>query len=794
MGVSFSGFYGLNQSLSLVRNESASYTTSDYKKNNVAATKAGRFLVFPFTMYGPNVQLLGLKHALAVCIALRVQCVEPGFSDLFAQSFYKLGDFIDIESYDLLLPRSTLPSPLRPQVFLYGLLPSGEPRWPTPSYFNMHNITVHSAPPGKGYARTASCASQANSHAKNTHSTLHALRQELLLFQEQSQSEADHVVALVYSASLGDAAHHPQPPLTEPFLEVSRKLHPVEELQRKADEVLETMFPKGANFLAMHLRLKDHCKVSFEACCCETSGNSKPLTMFDVESFAEKHMRRHGTRYLFISGPPVLERMVEGWDWLVRNAGTVKLWYSKTAAGSLEESMVQQVICSKATAFFISVPSSTWSGSVILWQANSSAAAEQIVPERGHGPLLNFSSYSVWAPTEQHDTRLDLAYLPSTLTKISESESSFLRELEHRLEFTSTRSHCHENSTMFAMLRNDGLGASFHFVHLALGIAVAHGLSLVTMNMRPNGKWAWGTMCKSNDWQCLFTPTHSCIGLETKQQHIQKYWMDSTKPCPSPWCLTWSRRGFSYDMEKPLSLGIPIHGVSAVLYRAKLTQFLFQLNPAVQDRVDAQTFRFMPAGKHSTKPVYLTLQEVATSLLAHGTNAPPIIAMHVRQGDSCKDPRKIRKCFGLAEYMNAATKMQHLYGSDTIVIATDSAEVVANITADYKDWNWYFQNISRSKYDVKDEKEYLTGGNIPAKMLKSGTEDSTYIQIESVTDLFALSLGSAFVGTFTSDFSRLAFELVCARAADHVPPYVSLAGTFCKGEDPITSRPVYLCE
>lgn len=94
---------------------------------------------------------------------------------------------------------------------------------------------------------------------------------------------------------------------------------------------------------------------------------------------------------------------------------------------------------------------------------------------------------------------------------------------------------------------------------------------------------------------------------------------------------------------------------------------------------------------------------------------------------------------------------------------------------------------------MKDEAAYLHGGNIPAKM-KGGSGDVKNIAIETVTDISALSAANMFVGTFTSDFGRLVFELVSARALDHVPPHVSLAGTFCGGKEFISKRKVYCCE
>lgn len=687
--------------------------TADQLKKETNTT-AGRFLIYPLTMYGPNVQLLGLLHAVAICKHLGVQCVEPGFSDLFVEHTYQLDDFLDLDSSNVnLLPRSALPSPLKPSVFFYGTINKHQIRWPTPQYFQMHNISYLPEPSkeplkeGEYYARTVQCASQLQNPLVNTESTLKALQNDIIWFQQQqvlpSSSNSDHIVALVYSATLGTAIRPPPPPLTEAFSEARRLLRPSKALHQEAQRVTQALFPGDtAPFIAMHLRLLDHCKTTIKECCCETSGSKVELTTSNIEAFAEMQMRKLGTRNLFISGPPALERMVPEWDWFVANNATVKLWYSPTAPGSLEESMVQQLICSKASAFFASVPSSTWAGSVTAWQPPSATAnsAPIIIPLPVPKSTKTFSRYTV-GPEHQHDTHRDLSYLPTNLVKVNDDEVRFLLELDNRLERAASRTTCSQISTMFAMLRNDGFGASYHFMHLALGVAISHGMPLVPMNENPGGKWIWGEACKSNDWTCLFKPTHNCPNNNSPdsdtmhQVEIQDVW-NNGQPCPAPWCMAWKRADFNFDLMEPLSLGIPEHGVSSVLYRARLSKFLFRLNSKVKEEVGLRDFVYLPSqpqagvdgtptdhGSRKTVHDLIPLKEILSLFLARGTDDPPIIALHVRHGDSSKDPRKIRRCFNLVEYMEAASKMKRLYKADTIMLATDSAEVVANATAHY---------------------------------------------------------------------------------------------------------------
>ena len=106
--------------------------------------KPSRFMIFPFTHYGPNNQLLGLRQALSFCRILDVLCIEPGFSDHFMHHAYRLGDFYNISDLHL-VPRSSLSSPHKPDVFVYGETNKG-PRWPGKSYFLMHNISYQQEP------------------------------------------------------------------------------------------------------------------------------------------------------------------------------------------------------------------------------------------------------------------------------------------------------------------------------------------------------------------------------------------------------------------------------------------------------------------------------------------------------------------------------------------------------------------------------------------------------------------------------------------------------------------------
>jgi len=54
----------------------------------------------------------------------------------------------------------------------------------------------------------------------------------------------------------------------------------------------------------------------------------------------------------------------------------------------------------------------------------------------------------------------------------------------------------------------------------------------------------------------------------------------------------------------------------------------------------------------------------------------PLIGMHVRRGDSCADWSRPAPCKSLSEYFRECRIMSEMYGTKSVFIATDSADVV----------------------------------------------------------------------------------------------------------------------
>jgi len=74
-----------------------------------------------------------------------------------------------------------------------------------------------------------------------------------------------------------------------------------------------------------------------------------------------------GKKRTFISGNPTLAAFVSEWTW-ARKLG-VSFWFANTShlLKDYEESVVHQLICSKAHTFYKTVDS-TWSDVVQMWQ------------------------------------------------------------------------------------------------------------------------------------------------------------------------------------------------------------------------------------------------------------------------------------------------------------------------------------------------------------------------------------------------------------------------------------------
>jgi len=149
----------------------------------------------------------------------------------------------------------------------------------------------------------------------------------------------------------------------------------------------------------------------------------------------------------------------------------------------------------------------------------------------------------------------------------------------------------------------------------------------------------------------------------------------------------------------------------------------------------------------------------------------PIIGIHIRHGDSCSDPRPytMRRCWPLAEYMAHARRFKERYGVRTVFLATDDAEVAEAAQQEFREFDFLIQRLNRTNHDSL---EFVDD------QLRAGTLDPGREGRDVVTDISLLASSDFFIGTFSGNIGRIAYQLSSAWKGFQ-PPIASLDIPWC---------------
>ena len=96
-----------------------------------------------------------------------------------------------------------------------------------------------------------------------------------------------------------------------------------------------------------------------------------PGLQFKVEKTISHHLQTTSAAFVFISGTPTLMRMLPNWK--TSFSQKIKTWAHPELPGSVEESILHQIICVPAQAFIAIVPASTWAQTVSEWRKTTLA-------------------------------------------------------------------------------------------------------------------------------------------------------------------------------------------------------------------------------------------------------------------------------------------------------------------------------------------------------------------------------------------------------------------------------------
>lgn len=322
--------------------------------------------IYPFTQWGPNNQFFGVLQALSLCTELDILCYEPLFSPHHTErnsTPIEFGQIYTLRGDAVFLRRG------KDSLKLDGILTiskRGILCWPKQVYWKNHRILNFSKP--ASFVGAVHAINTTNRDRKDVEQLFIQKMQDII--HNATRDKKSVTVAYVYC----DAMERPTPAhvdLAESFARVSQSLSPASKYTHLASQIMIELGLQTNEYSAIHLRLKDKCTGTFEECCCQShAGTRKTFTEKLLEKYILQVQNVTGKNRTFISGSPALATFVSEWTWLPKLG--VSIWFAKPShvLEDYEESVVHQLICSKAHTFYKTVDS-TWSDVVQLWQVAS---------------------------------------------------------------------------------------------------------------------------------------------------------------------------------------------------------------------------------------------------------------------------------------------------------------------------------------------------------------------------------------------------------------------------------------
>jgi hypothetical protein len=130
--------------------------------------------------------------------------------------------------------------------------------------------------------------------------------------------------------------------------------------------------------------------------------------------------------------------------------------------------------------------------------------------------------------------------------------------------------------------------------------------------------------------------------------------------------------------------------------------------------------------------------------------------------------------------MAAAAKMRQRYGAKTILLATDSADVLREAEARYPQFNWMWHTFDRHKVGGGESHDGMSKGlAFIEKREAEGKLDNDVVTTSALADMQLLSRGDMFIGSSLSVYTRLAFLLIHGRRGV-LPPFHFVDSPYCE--------------
>ncbi len=152
-----------------------------------------------------------------------------------------------------------------------------------------------------------------------------------------------------------------------------------------------------------------------------------------------------------------------------------------------------------------------------------------------------------------------------------------------------------------------------------------------------------------------------------------------------------------------------------------------------------------------------------------------VLGIHIRRGDAASENlmKSTRNSVALDDYLTTADQLCSTYNINTIYLSTESKEEIDQARKSRPEYHILSLPHDRSVFPViEDESRFIED------LALDHPEVIGQIVYSALADLHFLSRCNAFIGTFNSEFSMLAW-LLCLGHHKHFVPYVDM---ICKPE------------
>jgi len=296
----------------------------------------------------------------------------------------------------------------------------------------------------------------------------------------------------------------------------------------------------------------------------------------------------------------------------------------------------------------------------------------------------------------------------------------------------------------------NGLAAMLQWLIGAFTYAFVHGRTLVIAN--PD-VWMWAPGCNQKSFECYFHSISKCSEADvwpSKKEvlltertagervvymnpgqldsSIIDYTLNEIRACRHWWPFAWCRY-FYHVPEQFSDRGI-------LWWKSQVAQYIFKPLPQITALVDE-----------------------AKERLKWNETRREKVCVHIRRGDKIRTSiAEALEIVSMQRYADKITEICKRYGLGAAFIATDDPNIIDEVRS-------LVSSSIRILYDDKEKRNDGAGWKIRQGELK---DEKVREEIEIATkNLVLLSECDYFVGTFTSWFSKFAYELKFSRASVH---------------------------